>query len=158
MAVIAAYRANLLASDEPTTSAAAAQGHRVALAVGACGLAAALVRLVLLRVDARAVVTERVLGYRAKVAVVALGTAAMVAFGLALDVPEGLATQYDRFVAGNSLSSGGDQRSRLADPANNGRLDQWRIALDGFEEEPLHGAGAGTYRLHWVGSGPSRDR
>ena len=44
VAVIAAYRANLLASDEPTTSAAAAQGHRVALAVGACGLAAALVR------------------------------------------------------------------------------------------------------------------
>ena len=57
-------------------------------------------------------------------------------------------------MTGSSLSSGGDQRSRLADPANNGRLDQWRIALDGFEEEPLHGEGAGTYRLQWVRERP----
>jgi hypothetical protein len=86
--------------------------------------------------------------------VVALGTAAVLATGLALDLPDGIVTQYDRFVTGSSLSSGGDQRSRLADPANNGRLDQWRIALDGFEKEPLHGEGAGTYRLRWVRERP----
>jgi hypothetical protein len=32
---------------------------------------------------------------------------------------------------------------------DNGRIDDWRVALDGFRESPLHGTGAGTYRLTW---------
>jgi hypothetical protein len=32
---------------------------------------------------------------------------------------------------------------------DNGRIDAWRVALDGFRQSPLHGTGAGTYRLTW---------
>ncbi|MDQ8030367.1 MAG: hypothetical protein REJ23_16710, partial [Brevundimonas sp.] len=35
--------------------------------------------------------------------------------------------------------------------ANNGRIEHWRVAIDdGFDAEPLHGTGAGTYALLWA--------
>src|SRR3954468_2896206 len=51
LAVVTAYHADLLSSDHPTTSAAASQGHHVALVVALCAIGAALVRLVLLPLD-----------------------------------------------------------------------------------------------------------
>ena len=32
-----------------------------------------------------------------------------------------------------------DLRTRLTSAVDNGRIDNWRVALDGFEEQPLHG-------------------
>ncbi len=64
--------------------------------------------------------------------------------------------QYDRFVAGDRLeTSEQDLRSRLTDPANNGRVEQWRTAWRAFEREPLRGTGAGTYALEWDRARPS---
>ena len=42
-----------------------------------------------------------------------------------------------------------DLRARLTSAVDNGRIDNWRVALDGFDENPLHGTGAGTYRITW---------
>jgi hypothetical protein len=62
--------------------------------------------------------------------------------------------QYNGFVSGTTIRSGADERSRLTDPGNNGRLDGWRVALDAFEEEPLLGTGAGTYAITWARERP----
>lgn len=51
VAVAWTYAADLLASEQPTTAAAAAQGHGVALVVAVCALLAALGRAAMLRRD-----------------------------------------------------------------------------------------------------------
>jgi len=80
---------------------------------------------------------------------VALAVAGL-AVAVALDVPDRVGRQYERFLAGNSTPTS-DVRERLTSPANNGRLGLWRVALEGFSRAPLIGQGAGTYQILWVG-------
>src|SRR5205823_12632102 len=63
--------------------------------------------------------------------------------------------QVRHFGSAPAYATASDARARLTDPSSNGRLDYWRAALGGFEREPLHGTGAGTYQLTWW---RSRDR
>ena len=56
--------------------------------------------------------------------------------------------QYNGFVEGN-YTIAENQRLRLLNPGNNGRLFHWRVAYDRFRAEPLHGDGAGTYETAW---------
>lgn len=151
-AVSAAYGAELLATERPTTQAAVAQGHDVALVVAVCTVAAGAVRALLVLADrrfARLRTPTWLQGPVAAVAGVVTVLAAAIAVALAAGAPEAVSRQYDRFVQGDVIRSGGDQRSRLTDPGNNGRLDQWRVAVDESRSERVHGLGAGTYTLMW---------
>jgi len=144
-AVVIAYRADLLASKEPTTAAAAAQGHDVALAVLVCGLAAAVLRRLLLVLDVRLVNLR--LGVRAKRGA-GFGVAAVVALAAGgLLVGTDIEAQSERFTR-SEVRQTGDNRDRLTDPGIN-RLDTWQVALDAFEDSPAKGQGAGTYALLW---------
>jgi hypothetical protein len=157
--VVFAYKANLLDTVDPTTRAAVSQGHGVALAAALCCVAAAGVRLTLARtLDAR--LAERG-GARSprgrnarRFALAASGALALVLL-LAASVPARLAADWHRFASG-AVPHGthGDLRQRLTDPANNGRTDLWRVALDGFEASPAHGSGAGTFQVLWDRSRP----
>jgi hypothetical protein len=75
---------------------------------------------------------------------------AVVAGAVALDVPDRVGRQYERFLAGNSLSTRA-VGERLTSPGNNGRLDLWRGALEGLSDAPLLGQGAGTFQILWAG-------
>jgi hypothetical protein len=154
VAAMSAYGADLLASKNPTTAAAAAQGHDVALVVVACAVLAAVVRMALLPLDRRVArlqlpPTLRRPAIRAAAASVLVATA--VAAALVLGAPATMQRQYDRFVSGDRIrhASSEDVRGRLTNPGNNGRIDQWRVARDAFAAQPLHGRGAGTYALAW---------
>jgi hypothetical protein len=151
--IVVAYHANLLDTLNPTTPAATAQGHRVALVAGVCALAAAAIRLLL------AVVLEPRLrrlrgvgriGVRAKRGAVVASVALVVAAALALGVPHALAGDWERFIGGAAPHGAkGDLRARLTDPSNDGRTDLWRVALNGFVASPLHGSGAAMYQTLW---------
>jgi len=65
--------------------------------------------------------------------------------------------QYDEFVAGDSVARGASERERLTQAGNNGRLDQWRVALDSFRGQRWAGTGAGTYALTWARERPDDD-
>lgn len=151
VAVASAYGAELLASDHPTSAAATAQGHDVALVVALCALLAAAARAALIPLD-RCVAALRAPAALRRPAVVASAGAVCVAIAaaaaLAAGAPAALERQYDRFVEGRTIQDQG-LRERLTNPDNHGRLDQWRVALDAFSAEPLHGRGAGTYALEW---------
>jgi len=57
---------------------------------------------------------------------------------------------YTKFVAPETEAvDTGDLRSRLTDLNNNGRLANWRVALDAAHDHPWRGVGAGTYQLLW---------
>ncbi len=154
LAVIASLDADLLATQTPTTDAAVAQGHDVAVVIGLCTAGAALARwLLLLLLDARLPVPARL--PRSVVGGVAAGAlAAAVVLVIVFDVPGTVGDQYDRFVDPGPVGTSGDLRTRLVDPANNGRIDQWEVALNGFEAAPVHGEGAGMYELLWARDRP----
>src|SRR5207249_8576154 len=80
----------------------------------------------------------------------ATSTVAVVAVLLAVGAPGYASRQYDRFVhVSVPKTKGGDYRTRLADPANNGRIDEWKVATSAFSRKRLDGYGAGTYGLQW---------
>src|SRR3954447_3067599 len=149
IALKTAYGADLLATASPTTVRAQAQGHHVAKVMIACVVVAAVVRAVLLLVDARRTRTvgeyapprvRRVLtGAAAAVVVIAAITA------VAAGEPRRL---YDQ-VAKDDPTSGGDFRHRLTTVGSAARIDHYRAALDGYRVSRLHGTGAGTYDLDW---------
>jgi hypothetical protein len=151
LAATSAYGANLLGTDDPTTTAAAAQGHRVAVVVALCAVGAALARAALLRLDGRLPplrVPDRL--RRPAVALPLCAAVAMAAVGIALAFGAwgAVERQYELFVERDKLIHV-EGRSRLTDPGNNGRLNFWEVALETFREDRLLGQGAGTYALAW---------
>ncbi len=151
LAILSAYGAELLASERPTSAAAAAQGHTVALVVVICTVLAALARGWLLKLDAwwasRPAPSHALPGNRMTWSII---LAVAVSVAIAAGLSGAVGDQYERFVDGEpeGLVSA-DNRSRLATPRDNGRLLYWRVALEGFSQRPLSGEGAGTYALRW---------
>jgi O-antigen ligase len=153
VALVVCYGADLLATGHYASSPGVVEGHRVAAAVLVCALIAALVRLALCaaldprleRVHVSPATRRRTLTVAVPVALLAIVVAAIV-----VDLPHLLDTQYERFTADTGASSSGDLRNRLTSVSNNGRLSQWRVALDdGFSPHPLDGTGAGTFAELW---------
>jgi O-antigen ligase/polysaccharide polymerase Wzy-like membrane protein len=147
-----AYGNELLArADYDSSAAAAGQGRHVALVVLACAVAAAVLRAAALpldrRIEAIRIAPERLRLLRAGVAaglVVAVGVGA-----LAAGAPRRISDARATFSEGRYMDYSSDLRSRLTSAVDNGRIDNWRVALDGFDAQPLHGTGAGTYRISW---------
>jgi hypothetical protein len=151
--IVVAYQANLLDTLDPTTPAAVAQGHHVALVAGICVLVCLMVRLLLAYgLDPRlrrwpdsSPAAKRV----KRRTIVGAAVLALVAL-LALGAPHAVVHEWDRFIGGSvPTAANGDLRARLTDPANDGRTPLWKVALQGFSASPLHGAGAGMYQTLW---------
>ncbi|MGI8660164.1 MAG: O-antigen ligase family protein [Thermoleophilaceae bacterium] len=156
VALLFTYRADLLATEGFDSPAAIAQGHELALVLAACAVAAGGLRALLVPLDAR----ERTPGITpssqsAKAVVAAATLVAVLVATVAFDVPASAERQWDRFVAGGSVSQANrDTRSRLTDASNNGRLEHWKVTLDAFERDRIVGNGAGTYQLLWAREKP----
>jgi O-antigen ligase len=156
IAVARAYDATLLATPDPTVPAAVDQGNALALTIGLCALGSALLRFLLLPLDARLAGLHSSPGARRALGGLAMlaSVGAVIAL-LAFDVPATVSHQVDRFAKGGK-SSAAPVRDRLSDFRSQGRIDQWDVALDAFGNAPLHGYGAGTYELLWAQNRPVR--
>jgi len=151
-----------LTSEHFATAAAAGERRRVLVALVAAALAAAMLRAVGLVADRRLAAARPRGGRRAAVAAVLVAVAAVAGLAVAVDLPARIEDQRRAFVEGDVVPVTSDPSDRLTQAGNNGRLAQWRVALDTFEAEPLRGTGAGTYRLAWErdrppGSAPAVD-
>lgn len=141
-----AYDATLLATPNPTTPAAVVQGRHVALALLACTVGAAVLRTALgATLDVRLLRFRLPVRYRRRVVRLSWSALALAAV-IAIAVSSGtLAREYRRFVNPAAPGHGNDLRTRLLDPANDGRLPIWTIAWDQFKTAPVKGHGAGTF-------------
>src|SRR4051794_15708829 len=147
--VVVAYGRDLVSSARYASAAGAHQGHKVALVLLGCVIAAALLRIGLEPLERRFVAwtparapSRRAVSWSAAVLVVlAVGAA------LALDAPHAIAHGFKRFADASPVS---DARSRLTSFGNNGRIAHWRVAVDTFRDHPLDGSGAGTYATQWA--------
>jgi hypothetical protein len=148
-ALISAYNADLLASVDPTSTAAADQGRQVAIVVLVCALAAGAARFATISLDRRLAARKREPWSRRRtlgVAGAAVAAALVVAVGAG--APGWTSKQVDNFLNAAPTTSK-DLRNRLTDPSSNGRKDHWDAALKGFANAPLRGQGAGTYEFTW---------
>ena len=153
IAMNAAFDADLLSTREAIgTPEAIAQGDDLLRTVLLCSTFAVVGRLLLLPFDdwlrRRRFAPLRRAGLPAW-AGWAAAAVVVVAVALAAGLPDRVERQYDRFVEGDRGPQAADTRDRLTDPANGGRIDQWRAAVDAFEAQPVRGEGAGTYQLRW---------
>jgi O-Antigen ligase len=151
IALRSAWDATLLASNHPTTPQAITQGQHVAKVVGACMLAAGVLRAVQVPADRRIedLRAMREVPRRARVRARA-GLAVLVAIvAVALGAVGFVHREYDKFVHGTTGPHATQTRDRLIDPANNGRVPLWKAALRIARTNELHGTGAGTYQLRY---------
>src|SRR5262249_46995221 len=148
VAVKAAYGAELLAkANYDASPAAASQGRHVGAIVVGCTVVAAAWRWLALRFDDR--LQEIEIPRWGRPALVAGVLGVLVAGGRAVGAPHRIADARKTFSRGQYYAGTADLRDRLTSAVDNGRIDDWRVALDGFDEQPAHGTGAGTYRLTW---------
>ncbi len=156
VALVFCFGADVLSTARYEVPAGIAEGHHVAWIVAACALVAALARLTLIQVlDPR---LERLaVPARAKrsaaVAAAVTGAVVLVVASVGFDAPRTVSDLYKHFVSGSGINDSGDLRSRLTNVDNNGRLVQWRVALDSFAAHPLKGEGAGTFARDWAKNG-----
>ena len=152
IAVRATYRADLLAMENPTTAAATAQGHDLAVTVVLCMLGAGLVRALCLALDARVArisVPKRWQRRELRVAAAIAPALVVLVAAVALGLPGEASSRYHAFVNERSADPGDVVRDRLFASGNNGRVQLWEVAIDAFRDERLHGQGAGTFALRW---------
>jgi hypothetical protein len=71
--------------------------------------------------------------------------AALVAIGVAIAVG---GRAWDEF-SSSELQPPGSPQAHLTELSSSGRDEFWRVALDAFDEKPVLGHGAGTYRFSW---------
>jgi len=153
IAVHSAYSAELLASSNPTSAAAVAEGRHVALTVAFCMVVAGCIRAVMLPGDALAI---RVLSGRPRWRVIRRAFALVVTTGAAIVVVSLALTgfigqEWNQFARAN----GGTRvtRNRLGSLSGSNRVELWRVAVDAFRARPLLGYGAGTYELYYASHG-----
>jgi hypothetical protein len=156
VAVKLSYGASLLATPNPAAGAAVIQGRHLAVGVLACAVAAAAIRYVLaLRLDTR--LDRFRVPESARTHVRRFAWGGLVVSGLlAIVVLHGaIAREYHGFMSEARPGSASDLRARLADPGNNGRIDQWRVAWHEFQRAPIFGQGAGTFENTWAKNRPN---
>jgi O-antigen ligase len=149
IAMKAAYDSTLLSGVDPTSAAAIHQGHHLGVIVGACVVAAVLLRVALLRLD-RVLEGERspIDRYRRALRGGALAAVVVaVAVALVLGVPSAVANRWDQFVNQAAPPAAPLLRNRLSSVSNDGRIQLWTVALDAFRAHPLDGTGADTFEV-----------
>jgi O-antigen ligase len=63
-------------------------------------------------------------------------------------------TRIARSFAAPPVESGENINDRLFDLSGNGRVDGWRVALEGAREHPVIGSGGGSYKRYWLAERP----
>ena len=75
------------------------------------------------------------------------GAVVLVAAGLlGLGGPSAIAKSF----AADTTGDGADLNERLFSLSGNGRVEQWRVALDDAFENPVLGSGAGSFKRYWL--------
>ncbi|HEU5252409.1 MAG TPA: O-antigen ligase family protein [Solirubrobacterales bacterium] len=146
-AVLAVQGYNSL-SENFDDSHIAAQGHKTLAILAAGSLLAALLFAALRRLErTRGRLTGRALAVSRNPRLlqgIALA-AALLALFAALAVG---GRAWDQFTS-SDVAPPNTSAGHFTQLSSSGRNEFWRVAVDGFEEEPVLGSGAGTFRFSW---------
>jgi O-antigen ligase len=152
LCVVYASQQDALTTEDAPAAAAAREGHRVALLVGAAAIVSALLALGARLVAERALASRRArrtfdLGLAAVAVTAAL--AGLIAVG---GPRKGLDDLERRFSAAPVTEV--DLNQRLFSISGNGRSELFRVAWEAADDRPLAGAGAGIFEYLWYEQRP----
>ncbi len=154
LALNAAYGASLVASDEFTSPAGVAEGSGLALTIVLCAAAAAGLRAGTLPLDALVGGLPRTPRRAAGGLLAVLAVLGLVVGAGALDAETRVREALKEF-SSERMRAGGDTRDRLGSAGSPGRVNKWRVALEGYEAAPLVGQGGGSYASQWAQRRPN---
>jgi hypothetical protein len=154
IAVLSAYRADILVTPDYATHAAAGARGQVLAVLLACTAVTALVRFVLARYEEHLTVETPLTKLSGGIRMVLGAGAAVVVVAVALAVfGSQIRQSYDEFFEASAVpvTTG---KERLSGSGGSGRSALWDVATASFHEDALKGAGAGTFALDWLRSSP----
>jgi O-antigen ligase/polysaccharide polymerase Wzy-like membrane protein len=149
LAVVVAYGKVAVASDRYASPLGVREGRQLALVLAACMLAAALLRFGVERLESRLEGWRPAWapGRRARIRAASGAVLVTLVAAVALGAPHAIREGARDFADSSSVTAG---RGRLTSVSSNGRVVQWREALDTFSAHPLRGSGAGTFATQWA--------
>lgn len=147
LCVVVASQQDALTTENAPAAAAAREGHRVALLVGAAAIASALLALGARLVAGRVPVSRGArrafdLGFAA------LAVTAAVVGLIAVGGPRGGLDDLERRFSAAPVTEA-DLNQRLFSISGNGRSELFRVAWDAADDRPLAGEGAGIFEYVW---------
>ena len=153
-AVWLAYRARPLSETTAGLASTTHAGHTLAWRLVLLAVGAALFRLAYDAAARRLHVPGRVrsgFGVLLVAAVLLFVAGTLAHYG----GPTGAFHRAQRSID-SGTRDGRNLNQRLFSLSSNGRLHQWRIALDEWHAHPLLGGGAGTFSEFWAAAGPNQ--
>jgi O-antigen ligase len=158
IAVLLALATHTLSTEHYAVPAGVTEGHKLAWELLALAAAAGILRVLLLPVDRRLARIDLSPQFvrRGWIVVGAIVAVAIVGVGIAASGRIG--DDFEKFTETQGIEDTGELQHRLTDINNNGRIAQWKLALDRFDAEPLHGDGAGTFARAWAAEAEDESR
>lgn len=158
VAILLCLATHTLSTEHYAAPAGVTEGHKLAWELLALAAAAGVLRLLLFPLDRRLARIElsptfRRRGWTVAGAVVAV---AIVAVGVAASGRIG--EDFEKFTETQGIEDTGELQHRFTDINNNGRIAQWKLAIDRFGDDPLLGDGAGTFARDWAAEAEDESR
>lgn len=148
--VVLCLGTHALSTPHYASATGVSEGHRLVWELIGCAVAAGLLRVLLLPLDSLLARIE-ISGEqrrRAWIAFAVVATVVVVVGGIAGSGK--ISNAFDKFTVTTGVSETGELQKRLTDFNNNGRIAQWKLALDTFADHPVEGTGAGTFGRVWA--------
>jgi hypothetical protein len=158
IAVVLCVGTHTLSTEHYAAPAGVAEGHRLTWELIACALAAGALRQLLRPLDRRLAALELTPEFRRRAWIVVGAVVAVVVIGGGVAASGRISDDFHKFTESQGIEDKGELQSRLTDINNNGRIEQWRLALHRFGAEPLTGDGAGTFARSWAKEGEDESR
>jgi O-antigen ligase len=158
VAVLLCLATHTLSTEHYAAPAGVAEGHELAWQLLGLAAAAAALRLLLVPLDRRLARIELSRRFRRRAWIVVGALVAVALVGAGYAASDRIGENFDKFTDTSGIEDRGELQSRFTDVNNNGRIAQWKLALDRFDAEPLLGDGAGTFARSWAAEGERDSR
>jgi O-antigen ligase len=157
-ALVATYHAGLI-SNGTTSPAAAHQGRNLTASIVLACAAAAAIRAILLKLDGRLVGISERSWRRLNVRIALACCCAIAALAAVAGFSGQIGREWRSLTAQNTAFVTSDARTRVShiNVSLAERLPNWKIALKVFDQNPLHGDGAGTFAIDWYRLRPNQN-
>ncbi len=155
VAVLLCVGTDVLSTGKYGSPAGVAEGKTLAWELIGLAVAAGVLRFALRPLDRRLAAIEISAATKRRnwIAFVATTVIVVVAAGVAVDAPQKISNGFHDFTATKPPVDPEALQDRLTNLNSNGRLVQWELAVEKFDQHPLDGTGAGTWARVWAQEG-----
>jgi len=155
VAVLLCVGTDVLSTGKYGSPAGVAEGKTLAWELIGLAVAAGVLRFALRPLDRRLAAIEISAAAKRRnwIAFVATTAIVVIVAAVAVDAPQKISNGFHDFTATKAPVDPEALQDRLTNLNSNGRLVQWELAVEKFDQHPLDGTGAGTWARVWAQEG-----